>query len=65
MFINFWYPAEESHNITDSPTKVKMLGLQFVMWRDESGKAQCIANTCTHRSGSLGDCKDVGDCIQG
>lgn len=64
MFINFWYPAEESHNITDSPTKVKMLGLQFVMWRDESGKAQCIANTCTHRGGSLGDGKVVGDCIQ-
>lgn len=64
MFINFWYPAEESKNVTDAPLKVQMLGLQFVLWRDEQGNAQCISNTCTHRGGSLGDGKVVGDCVQ-
>ena len=64
MFINFWYPAEESDNITEQPMKVQMLGLWFVLWRDEDGKARCVANTCTHRGGSLGDGKVVGNCVQ-
>jgi phenylpropionate dioxygenase-like ring-hydroxylating dioxygenase large terminal subunit len=64
MFINFWYPAEESEKITDTPLRVQMLGLQFVLWRDERGQARCVANTCTHRGGSLGDGKVVGNCVQ-
>jgi phenylpropionate dioxygenase-like ring-hydroxylating dioxygenase large terminal subunit len=64
MFINFWYPAEESENITAAPLKVQMLGLQFVLWRDEDGQARCVANTCTHRGGSLGDGKVIGNCVQ-
>jgi len=64
MFVNFWYPAEESENVTGKPLKVQMLGLWFVLWRDESGAVRCIANTCTHRGGSLGDGKVVGDCVQ-
>jgi len=64
MFMNFWYPAEESANITDAPLKLQMLGLQFVLWRDQEGRAQCVSNTCTHRGGSLGDGRVVGNCIQ-
>jgi phenylpropionate dioxygenase-like ring-hydroxylating dioxygenase large terminal subunit len=65
MFINFWYPAEESVNlVAGKPLKVRMLGLTFVLWRDSAGKAHCAHNTCTHRGGSLGDGKVVGDCIQ-
>lgn len=64
MFINFWYPAEESANITETPLKVQMLGLKFVLWRDENGSAHCVSNTCTHRGGSLGDGKVVGNCVQ-
>lgn len=64
MFINFWYPAEESKNITDAPLKVQMLGLPFVLWRDEDGNAHCVSNTCSHRGGSLGDGKVVGNCIE-
>lgn len=64
MFMNFWYPAEESKALTDQPLKVQMLGLWFVLWRDSEGKAHCVHNTCTHRGGSLGDGKVVGDCIQ-
>ena len=64
MFMNFWYPAEESSTLTDKPLKVRMLGLEFVLWRDESGRAHCASNTCTHRGGSLGDGKLVDNCIQ-
>jgi phenylpropionate dioxygenase-like ring-hydroxylating dioxygenase large terminal subunit len=37
MFMNFWYPAEESSQVTRAPLKVQMLGLPFVLWRDEKG----------------------------
>jgi phenylpropionate dioxygenase-like ring-hydroxylating dioxygenase large terminal subunit len=64
MFMNFWYPAEESKNVGGKPLKVQMLGLPFVLWRDEAGQAHCVSNTCTHRGGSLGDGKVVGNCVQ-
>lgn len=64
MFMNFWYPAEESSAVTDRPVKVRMLGLDFVLWRDRAGQVHCAHNTCPHRGGSLADGKIVGDCIQ-
>jgi len=64
MFMNFWYPAEESTNVGNAPLKVQMLGLEFVLWRDDAGQAHCISNTCTHRGGSLGDGKLVDNCVQ-
>ncbi len=64
MFMNFWYPAEESEKLGETPLTVQMLGLKFVLWRDQDGRARCISNTCTHRGGSLGDGQRVGDCMQ-
>ena len=64
MFMNFWYPAEESQAVTHDLLKVRMLGMDFVLWRDASGEAHCISNICTHRGGSLGDGKLVDDCVQ-
>ena len=53
MFINFWYPACFSTELTDKPRKQKMLGLNFALFRDADGKAKCLSNTCIHRGGSL------------
>ncbi len=64
MFINFWYPAEQSCNLAEQPLQVRMLGQDFVLWRDADGKANCVSNTCTHRGGSLGDGKVKDGCIQ-
>ena len=64
MFINFWYPALESAELTDTPVKVRMLGQDFVLWRNADGAACCVSNTCTHRGGSLGDGKVHDGCIQ-
>lgn len=64
MFINFWYAAAPSTDLTDKPLKRRMLGQDFVLYRDTKGVAHCLANTCTHRGGSLGDGKVKGDCIQ-
>ena len=46
MFINFWYVAEETKKLTDGPMKVRMLGQDFVLFRDSKGKAHCLRNVC-------------------
>lgn len=64
MFINFWYPADWSEKITDQPVLARMLGQDFVLFRDSQGVARCLSNTCIHRGGSLAGGKVVGDCVQ-
>ena len=64
MFINFWYTAGRSSDVGDTPVKRRMLGLDFVLFRDTRGKVHCLADTCIHRGASLGLGKVKGDCIQ-
>lgn len=62
LFANVWYIADWSGNVTDKPVKVKMLGREFVLFRDAAGKAVCLSNTCCHRGASLaqGKCHEDG-----
>ena len=54
MYINFWYPIARSEEIfDDKPLRVELLGLPFVAFRDESGDAHVLADTCVHRGSSL------------
>ena len=64
MFINFWYPAAESAQLTDTPLHVQMLGQEFVLFRDSGGTAHCLANVCVHRGGSLAHGRVRGDCVE-
>ncbi len=64
MFINFWYPAILSTELTDQPVMKTMLGLDFVVFRDSHGQAHCLSNTCVHRGGALAAGQINGDCIQ-
>jgi phenylpropionate dioxygenase-like ring-hydroxylating dioxygenase large terminal subunit len=64
MFINFWYPVEWGSQLTDKPIKARMLGQDFVVFRDSDGKACCLSNTCVHRGGSLSGGRIKGDCIE-
>jgi len=64
VFINFWYPAARSAEVTGTPLLLRMLGQDFVVWRDDDGKAHCLSNTCIHRGGSLGRGKVVNGHIQ-
>lgn len=55
MYINFWYAMEESAKVTaDEPLHVRRLSQDFVLFRDEDGKINCLQNTCSHRGASLG-----------
>ncbi len=64
MFINFWYAALRSDQLADQPVKVRMLGQNFVLFRDTSGGARCLANVCVHRGGSLAGGKLKGDHVE-
>ncbi len=64
MFINFWYTAGRSTDVGDEPVRRRMLGLDFVLFRDTAGTVHCLADTCIHRGASLSAGKVKGDCIQ-
>lgn len=53
MLINNWYVAARSHQIGAEPFKSRMLGLDFVLFRDSAGKAHCMSDMCCHRGGAL------------
>ena len=63
MYINFWYAAEQSENVTDKPVGVRMLGQDFVLFRDTAGTVHCLSNVCTHRGASLAGGTIEGDCV--
>jgi len=63
MYINFWYAADWSHNLTDAPRKVRMLGHDIVLFRDSKGQAHALSDTCIHRGASLSAGKVKGDCV--
>ena len=64
MFINFWYFAEESKNVGEEPVHVRMLGQDFVLFRDSQGQAHCLSNVCVHRGASLAHGEIKGDCVE-
>ena len=65
MYINFWYPVCTADELTDEkPLPVKLLGLNFVAFRDSEGTPHVLSDTCIHRGGSLGHGKIKGDCVE-
>ncbi len=62
MYINFWYPVIRSEDLAnDKPERIKMLGLNFVAFRDDHGNACVLSDTCVHRGGSLGGAWSAGN----
>ena len=53
MYTNVWYVAARSTDLIDKPLYVKMLGSDFVLFRDKKGNAVCLNNVCPHRGASL------------
>ncbi len=64
MFINFWYPACQSSDLTTEPKTYRMLNQDFVLFRDSQGTAHCLSDVCVHRGASLGRGKVKGDCVE-
>lgn len=64
MLINFWYALARSEELSDAPLGVRALSHDFVLFRDSHGSANCLANICAHRNGSLAAGLVSGDCVQ-
>ncbi len=62
MFMNVWYTAAFSKEVEQSPKHVRMLGRDFVLFRDAAGAAHCLSNVCCHRGAPLsqGRCHEDG-----
>ena len=63
MLVNLWYVAEWSDTVKDKPVHVKMLGQDFVLFRDQAGDVKCLSDVCLHRGGSLSGGWTKGDCV--
>ena len=62
MYINFWYPMIRAEDLgPDKPERAKVLGLNFVIYRDSRGIAHTLSDTCVHRGGSLGGAWQLGN----
>jgi phenylpropionate dioxygenase-like ring-hydroxylating dioxygenase large terminal subunit len=65
MYINFWYPICTTEELNEAnPRRAELLGVRLVAFRDESGDAHVMADTCVHRGGSLSKGKVIGDSVQ-
>jgi phenylpropionate dioxygenase-like ring-hydroxylating dioxygenase large terminal subunit len=64
MYINFWYPICTAQDLEEAaPVRSEVLGHKFVAFRDDSGQAHVLADTCVHRGGSLSKGSVKDDCI--
>ena len=64
MLINNWYVAALAEEVTaDKPLGVRMLGLDFVLFRDSAGQAVCLSDVCCHRGGALSDGQLNDGCV--
>lgn len=62
MLINNWYVAAESADVVaGTPKKVRMLGFDFVLFRDSAGRVACLSDVCIHRGASLAAGRCEGD----
>lgn len=65
MFMNFWYPVAASDAVTgEKPVRARILTLEFVAFRDRSGRAHVLSDTCVHRGASLGKGRIKDDCVE-
>jgi len=62
MYINFWYPIIRSEDLAPGiPEKVRVLGCDLAVFRDQTGAPRVLSDTCVHRGASLsGPWSNVG-----
>jgi 5,5'-dehydrodivanillate O-demethylase oxygenase subunit len=53
MLRRYWWPVEFAENIRDRPVKVRLLGQDFVLFRDGQGRLGFLDLNCAHRLASL------------
>lgn len=64
MIRNQWYVILESSEVKKGLKKVRRLGEDLVLWRDEAGSAHCLLDRCCHRGAALSKGKIVDGQMQ-
>jgi len=63
MLINNWYVAATAAELqADRPLGVRMLGMDFVLFRSGDG-ITCLPDVCCHRGGALSDGRLAAGCL--
>ena len=63
--MNMWYVVGDSADLASGEKHpLRMLGHDFVLFRDSAGKVHCLSDICVHRGGSLCRGKLVDDTVQ-
>ena len=60
----FWYAVEHSQSLGSKPISLQLLNQRYVLFRDSSGSAHALVDSCAHRGASLGEGWISGDCIR-
>jgi phenylpropionate dioxygenase-like ring-hydroxylating dioxygenase large terminal subunit len=64
MLLNNWYVAGAVADLKpDAPMSARMLGADFVLFRNEAGEIVCLSDVCCHRGAALSAGKVKGDCV--
>lgn len=64
MIPNQWYPLFASKKLRRKPVGISRMGEKLVLWRDASGTAVCMRDTCPHRNVALSRGKVVDGKLQ-
>jgi phenylpropionate dioxygenase-like ring-hydroxylating dioxygenase large terminal subunit len=55
MFKNFWYALAFSDEITQTPSRHRILSQDLVMWRGSNGEVRALSDLCVHRGARLSE----------
>ena len=64
MLKNFWYAVELSSLVTSKPRLLKLLGKEYVLYRNVEGHIIALDNQCAHRGAGLALGWTEGNCIR-
>jgi vanillate O-demethylase monooxygenase subunit len=51
----YWHPVARSQDVSGEPSRVRLLGVDLVLWRGPDGSVRLLADQCPHRGVPLSD----------
>ena len=64
MLKNFWYAVEFGAAVRDQPRQIRLMGQDYVLYRDRQGQVIALIDRCIHRGAALSGGWVEGDCIR-
>lgn len=61
---NFWYAVEHCQTLQTKPISLHLLSRRYVLFRDSSGTAYALVDSCSHRGASFGQGWVENDCLR-